>query len=99
MPRRHEEGDTDDEKQVQTLGKVVAFARWALPIVAGVAMLVAGVRGFMYSHTEGLALEAKVANLEKRLETNEVETRQNIAHIRDKIDEVYKILIENRSRD
>ena len=64
-------------------------------VTAGITILTF-IGNLVYTNAQGKALEDKVARLEVRLEMNEIQTRNDVAHIRNRIDEIYKILVASK---
>ena len=64
-------------------------------ITAGIT-IITFIGNLVYTNAQGKALEDKVSRLESRLEVSEVQTRNDLSHIRDRIDEIYKLLVASK---
>lgn len=69
--------------------------------IAGISMalgLGTYVRATVYTREEGSAIEQKVREVTRHQELSDKEQREDLGHMRDKIDDIYEILIEARDQ-
>lgn len=68
--------------------------------ISGIMMGIAIITFFqsvVYSRAQGQAVEVRMNQLEMRLTNNERAQRDDLSHIRDKIDEIYQILTHRKN--
>jgi hypothetical protein len=67
-------------------------------ITAGIA-IVSFLQGLVYTNVQGKAIEDRVQTIESKIKENELLQREDITHIRDRMDEIYKLIVRNRSNE